>query len=304
MSKVTPELKLELSRWLRPVSSMTAFAKSLKNEGPSDNQGSPQSQQQPQIDDPYKDIDLDELPDNVRAAVEKSRGLLQSSKSEIDKAQEKLQKTENFARTVQSQRDKLDATLKRHNLSPDAPSNQPSVSEQEAMEQQFLKDGLKPEAAKVYAKMFYENNKRVEQSILGKVMPLAESVGNLQADTVLSRHVSANPRIFAIPEVAKIVHENVKILADSGQVVSDAVVQNLTEMAFGKIAMTNPDALKGNQQQSQQVPNFNGTTMQSGVLANQQQQQQKQGPSTTQPETASIIANIATHLRQGLPTKK
>lgn len=295
---INTELEQELRAWLRPVSPMTAFAKTLRNEGESASQASTQEQQA--ASDPYEGIDLDELPDNVRAAIQKSRGEFTTLQTQATEAAQKAQKAEHFARQQQSEKDRLAGIVKKHNLPEDGKQQQQGDNRQANLAAKFEKDGLKPEAALAYAKMFIENNDMVRKEILEELTPLAASLGNMQADTLLASARAANAPVFAIPEINKMVTDNLAALVSQGSVVTKETIEHLTQMAYGSIAMNTPEKLKPVAPQG--IPIF-GQNLTTGNLPNRSQQTQ-QGPIATQSETVAIIQNLQTHLRHGLPPKK
>jgi hypothetical protein len=278
---------------------MTAFAKSLKNEGASD---SKPASQQTQPTDPYEGIDLDELPDNVRAAISKARGEFTTLQTKATEAETKASKAEHFARQQQSEKDRLAKVVKNHNLPTDNNPPLQSNDRQAVLAAQFEKDGLKPEAALAYAKMFITSNEMLRNDILRDITPLAASVGNLQADTLLASVQVEKAQVFQIPEVKQMVTDNLAALVSQGSVISKETIEHLTQMAYGAYAMSNPTKPLPNQQ-PQQIPNFS-QNMTSGNLPNNTQRNQSGTPTATQAETVSIMAALNGHLRHGLPPKK
>jgi len=299
---LTSEIKAELSAWMRSVSPMTAYLQSCRMEEKGASAAAQASGKQPDDSptDPYAGIDLDELPDNVRAAIQKSRGEFTTLQTQVKEAATKADKAEHFARNVQSRADKLERVVKTHNLPVDGNPTAPS-DPQAVLEADFIKNGLKPEAATVYAKMFVDSEKRVESRILGQLGPLAASVGDLRADSLLANAQGSKPQVFAIPEVAKSVRENLSVLVQQGAAISDATIEHLTQMAYGAYAMNNP--VKPAAPMQQVLPSF-GNTMQSGVLPNHTQPPANGAPQATQAETVAIMNQIGVHLRHGLPPKK
>lgn len=313
---LTPRLVEELRQWMRPMSSLTAFAKSLNNvEGggsqildPSKTTQNPNDPNPQATVDHFEGIDLDELPDSVRERVEKARGEISSLQKSAVASEERRVQAEQFARRQQSEADKLRNVVQRHNLDPNAsphtPSN-PADTKHAARVERLTKQGLKPEAAEVYAKMLGEESAAMEAEILGKLGPLAGSVGNIQANQALSEVESEKAAYFAIPEVAKAVRDNVDILIKQGSSVNKSTVEHLLTMGYGNHLMQG--GKPAGAQAQIQVPNLGGGGGMGGGGGHVSQANQPTSngaPVATQPETVSIINALNQHMKSGLVSQK
>lgn len=308
---ITPEVREELRAWLRSVSPMTAFALNLRGEGPgATQQGADASkvatEQAQKVLDHFEGIDLDELPENVRASITKARETITQQSTSVQTATEKLAKTEQFARQQQSEADRLRTVVKRHNLDADSSkANSGNLADAKFKERvdRLVAQGLKPEAAEVYAKMLSDEAEVQRKEIISELGPLAGAVGGLQAQQVLSAAETVHEKFFAIPEVAKSVRDNVAIMVQNGNPVNDQTIQHLLSMAYGEYAMTNPTKT----QASQEIPRIGGgggMGSGGGHVGVANQPAIVGAPRTTQPETVSIVNALNAHMRQGLTLKK
>lgn len=289
----------ELRSWLRPMSPLTAFAKSLKGEG--------ETAKDPNAPIPF-DIDLDELPTDLK---EKLTGLKKSYEDgfkKLNETEERRKAAEDFARKQQSEAGKAKAVLQRHNLSLDGDATKlpPSAdADFDAQVAKFLKDGLPEPQAKAYAKMFVDHGKTVEASVFGKLAPLAQQVGGLQANMALANARAIHPDVFKIPELNKEITEATGYMLQQGNVPTEAALQNLVEMAWGKHMLANPTANVNKENQEMNLPKF-GQTMSNGHHSPPPPDKdgKPQAPRATQPETMAIMAQVTAELNRGIPTKK
>lgn len=310
----------ELEQWFRAESPLASFARSLRAEDkstdPSTTGAQGQQQQQATGDnnkatDPFEGLDLDELPDDVRETIEKARkdvAILQSDKQRLEAERVNLDK---LARDHQSRADRFQERLKSHNLLDDGNGNghrqQVDASDEiaEDLKAQFTADGMKPEVAGTYANMFAKSQKLMIPSLLKQIGtalgPMSMTVGNLQADRLLSAAQDGNA-ILQIPEVLTAVRSNVAALVQSGSPVSAGTIDSLTKMAYGELAMTKPEILK---QQTQQPPmklhsrGGNGMTSHITLPPNQRNGE----PVPADAETARAASIVAEQMKRGMGKK-
>lgn len=296
------ELEAELRAWNREVSPLAAYAKTLRMEAPVvANSGPSQTEDQAAaIVDHFKDIDLDELPDNVRSAITNAKATLGTLQTTVTTAETRRTKAEEFARSKQSEADKLRGVVQRHNLDPNAAPKSTDLSDAKhlARVERLTKQGLKPEAAEIYATMFAEEAKATEAEILGRLGPMANAVGGLEATHALNAAEATHANLFAVPEIGKSVRDNVAVLVSQGQSVNDQTINHLLSMAYGSHLMA------GNKPISEQkIPNLNGAGIGSGSHANNLSRQPSGAPNATQPETLSIVSAITKFMGEGLKKK-
>lgn len=309
---ITAELDKELREWLRPVSALTAFAKSIRGEGATEGKGADPNPDASKVEgNPLKDVDLTELPTDVRTRIESANKLIESATAKAAEIETKRQQTEQFARQQQSRADRAEAVVKSHNLPidgsrPNQVSVDPLQEKIDAATQRFVAQGMEEKAAKAYGKMFAMEAIEQEKAILSRLGPLVGSVGSMQADQQLSSAKLEFSKQFAIPEVEKQVRENVANLVQNGRPVDKITVEHLVSMAFGNHMMKNPDAMKQQQQtsQQQQFHQFGGS-MTTGVhVNNPNSNSDNKGPTATQPETVTIMNAVMAEMSRDLPKKK
>ncbi len=298
---------------MRPQSQLVSFAKSLRMEGEGGSQATDPSKQQQQDDaqkivDHFKDIDLDELPDNIRTAVTNAKATIIQLSTTVQTAEQRRGQAENFARQKQSEADKLRGVLQHHKLTDAPPSGDKPNLEGDKIAARAArlveKHGLKPEAAKVYATMLEDEARETRDSIMRELSPLAGAVGNVQAGQLLQAAEVEHSHLFAIPEIAQAVRDNVKVMVQQGNTVNANSITHLVEMAVGSYTLRNPgklDKLKVNTE----IPNFKGGGgMNTGGGHRSNVDTKTDGrPTATQPETMKIIDAINAHMIKDLPKK-
>lgn len=297
-------IKEELRAWLRPISPLTAFAKSLRGEGEAAKPDVTPAQ--------VFDFDFDELPTDIKEKIVAAKKSFEDQTTKLTQTEQRRLQAEDFARKQQSDASKAKAKLASHNIPLDGPAQVQPNSEDakfQARVDRLVKDGLAEPQAKAYAKMLADEAKQQEAELLQRFAPLVHNVGGLQAQAALQNAANAFPHVFAIPELAKEINEAATYMLQAGNVPTPAAVQNLVEMAWGKHVLTNPDALKdtnkGNLEMNQPVPNFRSTMSQgSHTPPTRKEGDAPQAPRATQPETMAIMASVNAELRRGLPTKK
>lgn len=307
----------ELKEWLRAESPLVSFARSIRGEGESANSddaskadGTGGDNKEPQIKSLLEGIDLDELPEEVAEALKQRDAdfaTLQNNKIESDKKQQELTEV---ARNHQSRADRLHEKLRQHNLLDDGKQGQRANDPVEIYKQQFLKDGLKPELAEAYAKMFATAGNVTKDSIIKELTPvlggLAQGVGDLSAERILQSEMLVNPAL-AIDEVNKEVRENVSALVQNGQPVSRETIQSLIKMAYGEIAMKNPEKLATLQVETprQVTTSTRMTYPGAGHVVSPPNNRRDNGtPTPANAETAAAIAATIGHFKRGTPSAK
>lgn len=248
--------------------------------------------------DPFAGINLDELPDDVRANLVNAKTQYTKVQNDAKIAEDRRVQAEAFARTQQSRADKATSVLQRHNLSEDGAAPQQQTPD-DPFVKQFIADGMPEAQAKAYAKMFSTAAQIQRNALIAELGPLASTVGNIQADQVLNAASLEHAKVFAIPEVAKEVRDNAAVLVNKNQIVDKQTIDTLVRMAYGNHMMKNPQT-SNQPNQPIQVPNFGGPTMgNGGGYVPPAQNPNNQGPTATQPETLTAMTAINKYLREG-----
>lgn len=299
------ELNEELREWLRPISPLTAFAKSLKNEGES---GSPTDpSKEVKVDsDPLAGLDLDELPTDVKERITKLKDAYEDTFKKNTELEDRRKQSEEFGRKQQSEAMQAKAVIRAHNL-----DGQPAVQqspEQQAIQSRFERlkaDGMDEKNATIYAKLFAAEAKQQREEIFATLGPLVGSVGSMQADRVLSDAKQGYQQVFANNELSQQIYQNVGNLVKSGTPVTKETVDHLVSMAWGSHILKNPDALKSQMQHTQTgLPNFGNNPFNSGGGYVPPQQGANQGPQATQNETVTIMSAVSAELMREVNASK
>lgn len=298
-------IKEELRAWLRPMSPLTALAKSLHNEVEGGQDDPSKSGKAVNVDDPFAGFDLDEMPDDQRKRLLKLKEDFEASTKKNKDLEVKHAKTEEFARKQQSEAARAKAVLQAHNIPIEGVRAPGQVNSADAKMAELVKrfegDGLKPELAQTYAKMFISGNAVERESIMRELAPLGNAVSSLQAQAALTAAESQFKDVFAVPEVAAQIRENVNALVAQGNSVDAKTVEHVTSMAWGAHLLRNPDA--GKKTTVTEIPQFK-PGLGNGGHRSDVNAPTSGAPKATQAETVTIISELDRHMRQGLPSTK
>ena len=305
--------KSELASWLREESPLVTFSRSLRCEGSTPGSSEDANKGGDKPVSLLEGIDLEELPDEVREALlerDKSFAILQADKTRLETEK---QRVEELARNHQSRADRLHEVAKRHNLLEEPGRQQkqddPHATLVQTYKERFIADGMKPEAAEAYAKMFAMSTQVTEQNLkqqlAGIVSPLIQTVGDLTADKLLAQASSGahDPNgLFEIPEVAQEVNEHVANMVRTGSNVSLEIIQSLAKMAYGEYVLKNPDKPKAQSMKMATRQTYPGAG--NAPKPPQYTRQQGEAPVAANSETAAAIAAVTGHFNRGLTPKK
>jgi hypothetical protein len=183
----------EARAFMRPFAHSVTIARSFKGEEKvADDPQQQQQQKATEPEDPFANIDFDNLPDAVKESLTKARLEFANLQTKATTAEATAKANEELARKHQSRADKFGTVLKQHNLDPDVKATQvdPDAAELESLTQEFVKDlGLTPEVAKAHAKMHLISFKRGRESILKTVgeavSPHLQTVGAMSVDRII-----------------------------------------------------------------------------------------------------------------------
>jgi hypothetical protein len=304
-------IQKELSDWLRPVSALTAFAKSIRNEDGA--QDDPSKAAKGEYVDPLADFDFDELPADQQERLKKLQTDHRAQYDEKARLEQKRLETEAFARKQQSRADSLESIVRRHNLA-DGPAGGGNPVSADAkriadLQAKLEADGLKPDAAAGYAKMLSTAGDLERQRIYADLAPLIGEVGILKANNELTAASVRFKSVFDVPELNKQIRDNVQLLVEKGQPVDEKTVTHLVSMAWGQYALANPDKLgtpKGDDvtRQNHQLPTLGNQSVTNGGHRNDPTGGNQNGPRVTQPETLTIMSNLKNFFEADLPSSK
>lgn len=289
----------ETESW--PLSPMVSFAKSLRMEQV---QNPASSNDQPQAPvDPFANIDLDDLPTDIKENITKAQAAFSESQKAVVEHQKQAQSAQDFARQQQSRADQATAKLKAHNLDGDNvqsgnPENNPTYK---AMLAKFTSDGLKPEQASVYAKLFVSAGEIQREALLGEVgaglQPLAQNVGQVQAERAMEAFFAEDKiGLSQIESVQKSLQENIALFVKNNRPVDKDVVKNLANIALGEY-ITSGGAMPSSQPQMQSQPKkFTWPTIGNSVVL-PGMLQQNGGPVMPNEDTSRAVAATLAYLK-------
>ena len=302
MNKIMSE---ELQKWLSP-SPLLTFAKALRMQGGA----VPDSAASNDLLKHFEGIDLDELPDSVREKVTAAREGIVTLQKTVTDANTRAEKAQEFGRNQQARADKLDTVVRRHNLDPNASAsntNPPNTADARILARaaRFEAQGIKPDVALAHAKLFEVEYQENQKEFDSKLAQVAGGVGNVQSDQAVSDFETANSDAFRIPEIKQEIYTAVKQLKDNGRVVNAETLNHLLNMAYGKLARTNPDALK-KEKVEDAVPRFGkgGGMSGGGTVVTSQNGNNNGAPVARDPQTTDIMSKITGFMTAGMPAKK
>lgn len=311
---ILKEIEEELRDWMRPFAHSVCIAKSFKNEG---EQVDAQQQQQQTTDtvvDPFAGIDLENQPDDVKAALIKAKTEFANLQVTAKTKEAEAAAATDLAKKHQSRADRFHTQLKQHNLDPDGTQQtqvDPDDAEINALAKEYEKQmGLAPDLAKSYAKMQHIAYKRGKADILRTVGeavgPHIQSIGNMSVDRLLNNAAQEEQYADALSNdlIAQGAREILNTIVANGGAVDKNVIHTSISMAVGEQAM------KGNMPQHQQQQPQQTTTIRTRGLfdnppMNRGDASRNNGaPVAKNEDTAKAVAQVTEHMRRGLPKKK
>lgn len=234
----------EFMRWNQRESSLVTFARTCRNEDPAPDGDA--AAKEPSI---LTGIDLDNVPDDIRELLIARDTEFKTLQTSLKEAETKSQQALLEARNHQSRADKFQGALKAHNLDPETKPQSPKDSDAafDLLKQEFMADGMKPEVAEGYAKIFAKAmptiSNTISRSMATTLAPFVGVIGDMKAEKLLNDAYNNDPDgIFQIPEVQKGVTATIKYLASTGQTIDDDTITSIRNMEYGKHVLANPDA--------------------------------------------------------------
>lgn len=234
----------ELRDWMCERSPLSEFSQTIRAEAQAPSAPVTEGDDKPEeTPDPFKGIDFDELPDDIRDTLQKAKDEFGKNQTEFKALSEKSTKLEHFGRQQQSRADQLDALARKHNLSPNGnqqqPSNEPeSNPEYKDYVTHFRDSGLPEEQAKAMAKMWVGASSIQQKTLMSQfgqaINPLVATVGDMHADRMLQTEVSSDKSgILAQPEIQSSVRESLASVVKNGGTVTPELIGSLANMAYG-----------------------------------------------------------------------
>lgn len=318
---LTQSEKTELDAFCRVASPLTVFVRSLQMNlaQAKGAEADPKESEGDDVPSLLKGLDLDSLPDDVRKALESKESEFKTIYNEKQKSDAAKTEADKKAVHFQSLADKRHETLRKHNLHEDGKQQQSKQTPEETMVEEIRKDfeaqGMKPEAALAYAKMhasvMSKQSERIVNDVTNRVMPLAQTVSTMQANSMLEAAGSSDndPNgILQIPEIRTEVEKQVGFFANQGTMIDVPFVQKLINMEYGAYVQKNPDAVLEKQTaQVQTLPtrlNTGGGGGGNGYRNATPRGQQTQGaPVARDAETAKAFQQTADILLKGIKRK-
>lgn len=306
--------KQEALQFMRPVSMLVAFAKSLRNEGeqvdPAKGAAEGSEKTPP---NPFDALDLNDFDTDIRARLVAAKTAFTETQNRATQAEQKQKQTEEFGRKQQSIAAKAVAKLRSHNLDsegPVTPAPSGENSKFQARYDRLIKEGMAEPQAKAYAKMLSDEAAATEREILDRMGPVAARVATLDASTFLSDTKREFPDVFKHAEIDKEVTDNINLMVQRGNPVNKDTVAHLTQMAWGKFILDPANAEKVNKINSQgggnaEIPRF-GSSFNTGALNNDVSRGggNNKGPVARQPETSKIMSELNNYWKADMPKAK
>lgn len=194
----------------------------------------PKDAKQQEPDDPFKKIDLENLDDESKKAVE-------TAKTQFATLQTERQQAQQLNRQFQSEKDKAIAELNRVRSAIQDPARQAPVDPEKAftaqVEQLMVESGVSAEAAKAQSPVMAKLLKAQRDSIMTEVgrglQPMVGSVFTQHAENAYNT-IRATDQLgaFAIPEVAQAIWQSCQQIAAEGTQVTPETVKNLKAMHY------------------------------------------------------------------------
>jgi hypothetical protein len=310
----TPEQLDELAAWLRPVSPLTSYAKTLKCNLDSETT-TEDSTTSGKVDEPsiLKGIDMDTLPPEVRDALVARDTEYKLNLTQLNKIQTQNEHTVAELNRNKSRADKAEYKLKQHNLQgEDHRASEPNVATEvlSAFEAAYIEEGHSAAQAKVLAKTMaralpiYE--RVIGNSVAQTVAPMAQAVGNMQANDALQRAVleDSDGLLAGNPELYEAVKQGASFLSNSGQAVNADTIANLIDLNYGKLHRAGK-IMKQEQiiTRNQGVGNLS-TRMRGGDMPTPRGYQPSNGePMAVNAETGAAVAATVAAMTRGLKLK-
>lgn len=306
---------------MRPVATSVLIAKDFKNqdEPSGDNPGGADPNNPTAPADPFAGIELDNLPEEVRAAVVAGRTQFATLQTNVAKATADAQRLEAERREFQSRADRNEALLRKHNLDPNGQQQQQQQSPAQVLEKElydsYIAGGVDENNAKAWAKMNSITGSVLRKGILTEVgsavTPHMQNTASLMVDRLLDQ-ACTDPNLGQHLDDQKTydtVRQYLQTLAQNGNNVDQPTIDTTVKMVVGERLMKGDFQQQQQQQyepqQRQQVRGGsrggNGAGFHGHVIPPNNNQQ---GPQAANLETANAINQVTLAMRRGMKTTK
>ncbi len=300
----TESEKDSLRKFMRVESPLVTYARSLRNDG------SQSAEVEPDL---LKGIDVDNLPDDLKAKLTEANNQYKTTFKTAKEASAAQEKADKLAREHQARADRNFELLRKHNLvdSTGKPSVEgveyPKFASLQKLQDKIAKQmGVKPEVAGQYAQMMQIALEEQEASIMQKVgnglQSTFQTVSSLQSDRLLEGAMARDKDgILQIDDVYKSVKTNLDALIAQGTTIIPDTINNLADMAYGQyIKGLKPEEREKVLNPVTPTPSF--STRRGGAVAAPVKPNYSAGnePTAANAETADAVAQTVAHMNKGL----
>ncbi len=316
--------KDSMRRFMRVESPLVANARSIRNEAEDGKSGAGDEGKNVEKEaDPFAGIDIDNLPDDVKATLEKARGGFATLQQETKAAKELATKNEKIAREQQARADRNFEQLRKHNLvnakgESSVNSEDGDAEKIEALARSFVAKvpKLDMEVARLQATLHIESQKAGKAELFKEIgnglAPALGTVGSLYAEKLFAEAQlpKNDPQgIMQIPEIAASIQDNLAFSVQHGQTITAEMVSNLRDMAFGKyVASAKPEdrAKLFDMKTESRTQGFStaGHSGSGGHFATLQRQQSSGNkPTAANPDTQAAVEATLASMKRGFNLK-
>lgn len=318
---LTESEKDSMRRFMRVESPLVANTRSIRNEVEQGKAVADGEGKNTEITDPFAGIDFENLPEDVRASLEKAKGSFATLQTENTESKKLATKNEKIAREQQARADRNYEQLRKHNLvNSDGTSSINSeggedAAKIEALAKSFVAKipSLNIESARLQATLLIEAQKSFKPELYKEIgaglSPALSTVGNLYAEKLLveSQLPKNDPQgILQIPEIMEMVNSGIANLVQQGTTITSDTILNLKDMAFGRhVAALKPEERakffdmkpESKQQQFSTAGHFGGQ----GNFAMLQQNREASGkPIAANGDTATAVDATLASMKRGM----
>lgn len=249
------ELEEELRDWMQPFAGSVRVAKSFKNEGEQEEK----QEQKIEPEDPFAGVDLENVPDDVKARLTELKVKFANLQSDTTKAKTEKEAVELQSRQHQARADKFDTELRKHNLHPTQQQVATGNPVEDRLTAKYVKELQIPEAqARIYAKMnamAYEDGKADILKTVGEAVgPHIQAVGTMSVDRLLNTAAQSNEygEVLQNEYISAGAKQILNTIVASGGAVDQTTIDTAIKMATGEALMSGKYSMNGQQQQQQQ----------------------------------------------------
>lgn len=179
-------------------------------------------------DDPFASIDFEMLDDDTAEAVRQAQKAFKERETNLQALQNRFGHLEHFARTKQSELDKLKATLNNQNG-----DQNKEVSFDETLKQLYIEEGLTEaqaeQAARLQSKVLSKHAELIDKKFSGVLSTVGKTAASSKAELVF-QSVRQSNEFLQDSELAQEVWESVETLIENNQPVTPELIGNLADL--------------------------------------------------------------------------